>query len=1449
MSSEVGSGHVSIFPVLTGFKARVTRETKDAGASGAKSFEGSFKGAGISSGRALGTDLKKALSASAGDLGAAETKKLTGAVASASAALAKARLKQQDDAGRVRIAETRLAEAIEKSGEGSSQAVAAEERLASARRAHASSTDVVTAATKRLREAQGDLHRAQTAAAASADETARGVRRLVGNFRDGFRNAGAASSAFSDVAGSIGGITRALSDMTGLSALGRGARLVAQNVATSFTSMATMVGGKLAKTWAEVQRGAAAVSGRIGAALAPVTRVATATGRAIATPFINLGRGVATWMSPLTTQVSAAFTKIRAAAGPAASGMVSSFKAGAARLGSAASSAFSSVVSAASNAGQSAGRALSAGIRGAATAGVTAVAAGIGVAFAKGVGRLGAIDTAQAKLRGLGNDAKTVKAIMGDALSSVRGTAFGLGEAATVAASAVAAGIKPGQQLQGHLKSIANNASAAGISMDEMGSIFNKAATQANGVQNDVIGQLADKGIPIYQALAKEMGVTAGEVFKMASEGKVDFATFSKAATAAAGTVAKEMGNTVPGAAKNFLASMGRIGANALAPVYSKIAPLIQAATSALGPIEERAKVFGDILLKTVGPALDWLTNLFAKLGEGASLAQAGFGGLSGLLAPLAGAFAALGAGGLAGLLTKLPLLGGMLGGLAGPLAALGGPLGIVAAGLGALFLSGGDLGQVSSAVTGLVSNIVSALPGLVQQVAAFVPKIVSAILAQVPALLTAGLQIVTTLIQGIVSAVPVLVQGALSLITGLTSAIIANLPMIVQGALALVTGLVQGLITALPLLIQGAVTLVTALVNGLITMLPAIVQGGLTLLTGLLTAIVTAIPLIVTGLLQLLPQLITTLLGMLPSLLETGVTLFVGIITALVEVIPQLISTLVGMLPQILETLVGMLPQLLETGVQLFIQLVTAVVKVLPKLLSSIIGMLPKIISSIIGMIPQLLKGAIDLFTSLVKALPVILPELIGALLKLGPELVGAIISLIPQLLEAGKDIVRGLANGIRDAGQVVLDAIGGVVNGAIDWAKGLLGIKSPSRVFMAIGKYVGQGFVKGVNGTREQVSSSMTKLVDLVKSSFDKVIDERKSANAKLVSLEKKRAKIDQQLQDARTIKSAQARARRVRDLNAARADVSKQISDQRKLVAQYKRIDTSGRAESALLKRIATDNKRLSTLARQRESVTALLKSAQEKLKGLQDERAGVIKGIQSSAINLGDIGGQTSARGMIRNLQQQVQAVKDFGTKLKQLRAQGLDDASRDQLVADFQQNGSLGSVNGLLKGGPEAVKQIGKLQGELSAAGKSLGTYVGDDMYKAGINAAQGLVKGLESQIASIDKASKRIADSLVKAVKRALQIKSPSRVTMALGGHTGEGFAIGLEEKIARVQQAAERMLPRINPAPIDANVTGQPGSLTGAAAERFRDLIVNAAPNVSPKELAELIAKEFRWA
>lgn len=221
-------------------------------------------------------------------------------------------------------------------------------------------------------------------------------------------------------------------------------------------------------------------------------------------------------------------------------------------------------------------------------------AGGIGSILFAGINRYKAIDNATAKLRGLGNEAGQVDKIMQNALASVKGTAFGLGDAVTVAAQLTAAQIPAGQQLEAVLKSVANAAAAAGVGLGEMGSIYAAVATTGKA-QNDSLGQVAQRGIPIYQELAKQLGVTADEVFKMASAGEIGFAQFEKAMTAAVGTVADEMGKTLSGRIDNLVAAAGRLGA------------------AFAGPGLDQGK---NVLSELTG-VLDSLTPIAATLGQG----------------------------------------------------------------------------------------------------------------------------------------------------------------------------------------------------------------------------------------------------------------------------------------------------------------------------------------------------------------------------------------------------------------------------------------------------------------------------------------------------------------------------------------------------------------------------------------------------------------------------------------------------------------------------------------------------------------------------------------------------------------------------------------------------------------------------------------------------------------
>ena len=152
--SEVGSAHVSIFPVMTGFKAAVSKEVQAAGHEGSGIFGKAFNGVGAKTGSSLGRDMKSAFNGASKDMATPGLKKLQSEVASAAKAMSTARLKEQDAAGKVRVAEAQYAQAVKKSGENSVQAISASERLASAKRREESASQTLTSAEKRLKDAK-----------------------------------------------------------------------------------------------------------------------------------------------------------------------------------------------------------------------------------------------------------------------------------------------------------------------------------------------------------------------------------------------------------------------------------------------------------------------------------------------------------------------------------------------------------------------------------------------------------------------------------------------------------------------------------------------------------------------------------------------------------------------------------------------------------------------------------------------------------------------------------------------------------------------------------------------------------------------------------------------------------------------------------------------------------------------------------------------------------------------------------------------------------------------------------------------------------------------------------------------------------------------------------------------------------------------------------------------
>lgn len=90
----------------------------------------------------------------------------------------------------------------------------------------------------------------------------------------------------------------------------------------------------------------------------------------------------------------------------------------------------------------------------------------------------------------------------------------------------------------------------------------------------------------------------------------------------------------------------------------------------------------------------------------------------------------------------------------------------------------------------------------------------------------------------------------------------------------------------------------------------------------------------------------------------------------------------------------------------------------------------------------------------------------------------------LIPVITSLGSDVTAGFVAGLVDGAQAIFSTIGDIVTKLVNKVKEMLGIHSPSKVFLTIGKFAIAGLILGIVGSK-------TGLFDAMKNTFGPVID----------------------------------------------------------------------------------------------------------------------------------------------------------------------------------------------------------------------------------------------------------------------------------------------------------------------------------------------------------------------
>lgn len=101
----------------------------------------------------------------------------------------------------------------------------------------------------------------------------------------------------------------------------------------------------------------------------------------------------------------------------------------------------------------------------------------------------------------------------------------------------------------------------------------------------------------------------------------------------------------------------------------------------------------------------------------------------------------------------------------------------------------------------------------------------------------------------------------------------------------------------------------------------------------------------------------------------------------------------------------------------------------------------------------------------------------------RIRDTVLGAVSGAGQWLYDTGRQVISGLINGIGGAFQWVRNTISNLGSSLVGWAKGVLGIHSPSRIFRdEVGKWIPAGMAQGIDKASGLVADSIDGLTDMI-------------------------------------------------------------------------------------------------------------------------------------------------------------------------------------------------------------------------------------------------------------------------------------------------------------------------------------------------------------------------------
>ena len=329
-----------------------------------------------------------------------------------------------------------------------------------------------------------------------------------------------------------------------------------------------------------------------------------------------------------------------------------------------------------------------------------------------------------------------------------------------------------------------------------------------------------------------------------------------------------------------------------------------------------------------------------------------------------------------------------------------------------------------------MLGNVLKGVPQLFDGVVGMVVRSFNMLSDNAPEIVSQGAGLVTSLVTGIVTNIPYLIEGAWNLVTSFGEALLtADWMTIGQN---LMSSIKEGLDIAAGEILGTDGNIVGSVISAVQLNLPSVLEKGIEIVTNLANGILQNLPTIITMAGEAIVSFVGGILPMLPTVLRAGTTLLLNLANGIIDNLPSIIVSAYKAIMSFQQEIMKNLPKILQAGVEIIAKLNLGMVKMIPKAIAGAVN---------------IIKGIAETFLS-------------------------------TDWLELGKNIIRGIAEGLKNAGSMLWGAVKGILGNFKDNVLEFFGIHSPSRWGEYVGKMISLGFPRGVENNLNPFRNAMDKL-----------------------------------------------------------------------------------------------------------------------------------------------------------------------------------------------------------------------------------------------------------------------------------------------------------------------------------------------------------------------------------